>query len=106
LKPEPKLGKEPIFDFIEFEDFVFDTLHMLLRIVEKLMKLFLAEFEILDDNNSTNLSDLPYQNNFFESLTKIGVQNPIYFQDGLFKMKNFTGDDFLRILENLKFDEY
>jgi len=108
IDPEPILGyaKEPILDFIEFEDCVFDTLHMLLRIVEKLMKLFLAEFEILDDNNSTNLNDLPYQKNLFDSLTKIGVQNPIYYQDGIFKMKSFTGDDCLRILENLKFDEY
>ncbi len=42
IDPEPILGyaKEPILDFIEFEDCVFDTLHMLLRIVEKLMKLF------------------------------------------------------------------
>jgi hypothetical protein len=42
IDPEPILGyaKEPILDFSEFEDCVFDTLHMLLRIVEKLMKLF------------------------------------------------------------------
>ena len=99
-------AKTPIFDFINFDQCVFDTLHMLLRIVEKMMKLFLAELEVLDDNNSTNLKDLPYQNNFFESLRKIGVQNPIYYVNDVFKMKSLTGEDCLNILEKLKFDVF
>ena len=63
----------PIFDFINFEDCVFDTLHFLLRIVEKLMKLFLAELETLDDSDSNDLKDLPHQRRFFESLKNIGI---------------------------------
>jgi hypothetical protein len=34
---------EPLFDYIEFNDIVFDTLHMLLRITGK----FLIYYEIL-----------------------------------------------------------
>ena len=36
-------SRKPIFDFIDFDACVFDTLHLLLRIVEKLMKLFVSE---------------------------------------------------------------
>ena len=95
-----------IFDFITFDDCVFDTLHMLLRIVEKLMKLFLTELESLDESKSTNIRDLPYQQRFFESLRKIGVQNPIYYDNDIFKMKSFTGEDCLNILEKLHFEQF
>lgn len=104
--PESMLGYSniPVFDFINFEDCVFDTLHLLLRIVEKLMKLILAELETLDDNNSCRIEDLKYQFRFFQSLQEIGVQNPIYYEKEVFKMKSFDGDDCLLILEKLDFE--
>ena len=103
---EPLLGysKERLFDFIEFDDCVFDTLHLLLRVVEKMMKLFVAELEILDDNTSTNINDLPYQNRLYEALREIGILSPTYLENGIHKLKSFTGDDCLNILGKLKFD--
>ena len=77
---------------------------MLLRITEKLMKLFYAELEILDDNNSTNLKELPHQNKFFESLQFIGVDKPYYMENNSYKLKSFTGEDCLNILGKLDFE--
>jgi hypothetical protein len=77
---------------------------MLLRITEKLMKLFYAELEILDDNNSSNIKELPDQNQFFESLQYIGVEKPYYIENNSYKLKSFTGEDCLNILERLDFE--
>jgi hypothetical protein len=99
-------SKERIFDFIDFEDCVFDTLHLLLRIVEKMMKLFVTELENLDHNNSTDINDSRYQCRFYQALKDIGILNPTYLENGLNKLKSFTGDDCLKILENLKFDVF
>ena len=107
-EPKEFLGYQntPIFDFIDFEDCVFDTLHMLLRIVEKLMNLFFAEFESIDDDKSKNLNDLPYQKRFFDSLLNIGIYNPFYMENNCFKMKSFNGDECMLILEKLNFEAF
>ena len=42
----------------------------------------------------------------YEALREIGVQNPTYLENDVHKLKSFTGDDCLNILEKLNFDTF
>lgn len=101
---------EPIFSFISYDDIVFDTLHLSLRLPGKLIKLVFLELRTLDSSTSVNIDDLPYQKQFFNILEKIGINTPysIETNDGTdtLVLRNFNGDESLRIMEFLDFEEF
>jgi hypothetical protein len=66
----------PIFKFIDFDDVVFDTLHLLLRITEKLLKLFQSDCIIADKGITNNLDKMPHQTRLFNYLQELGIKSP------------------------------
>ena len=103
---------EPIFSFINYDDIIFDTLHLSLRLPGKLIKLVLQELKTLDSSNSVNLEDLPHQKQFFGVLEKIGISTPYSIEtkeesnETSLIIRTFNGDESLRIMEKLDFEEY
>ena len=105
--------RKPIFDFISFDDVVFDTLHLLLRISGKLLSLVLRQCIILDDSNSTNIDELPFQKRFYDHLSKIGIKDPYTFEKTetdtghkmQLKTRSFNGQDCLIVLKNINLIE-
>jgi hypothetical protein len=67
---------EPIFEFISFEDVVFDTLHLLLRITGKLINLLLHQIKSLDKDEN----DYTHQKKFYAYLETIGIKNPSKYE--------------------------
>ena len=103
----------PIFSFISFSDVIFDTLHLSLRLPEKLIKLVWKKLITLDNfSESKNMDDLPHQKRFFVALEDIGVKNPFSFEKNedtremKLKMRGFNGDESLAIMEKLDFEKY
>ena len=100
----------PIFSFITFDDLIFDTLHLSLRLPGKLINLILSELISLDNSNSSNLEDLPHQKSFYSSLSKLGIDKPYNLeknqnQNGMhIKVRTFNGDESLLIMEKLDFE--
>ena len=98
----------PIFDFIRFEDVVFDTLHMLLRITGKLLKLLIRELIYLDDGNTSSLEKMPNQNKLFNFFSKIGITMPYKITKNddssvAIELRTFNGNECLLILEKIDF---
>ena len=106
-------ASRPIFDFISYEDVVFDTLHLILRITGKLVKLTMMECIELDKleckKAAPTLDDLPHQKQYYAFLVEIGVKNPYTFVKNnsetgmILRMKSLSGDDCLKILKNMDF---
>ena len=99
---------ERIFKFITFDDVVFDTLHLLLRITEQLLSVVYLKLRTLD-NNTSDLKMMKNQKKLFDHLTKIGIDKPYVIEivDNYqkIKLRSFNGDECLKILEFIKFDE-
>jgi len=106
----------PIFSFLTFDDVIFDTLHLSLRLPGKLIKLVYSELEAIDfsllKSPSSNLEDLPYQKQFFFALDKIGIRHSYSYvksekTNGVdLKIRSFSGDESLLIMEHFDFENY
>jgi hypothetical protein len=106
----------PIFGFISFDDIVFDTLHLSLRLPGKLIKLIFNELTTLDYSDgmkpTTNVEDTLYQKQFFFALDQIGISNPYSYVNNeeinqmVLKIRSFNGDESLLIMENLDYEKY
>ena len=100
--------KAPIFSFITFDDLVFDTLHLSLRLPEKLIKLITSEFIRLDANDSLNIDKLPHQKRFYESLINIGICKPYNIINNentkKIELRSINGSESLLIMEKLNFE--
>jgi hypothetical protein len=99
---------ERIFKFISFDDVVFDTLHLLLRITEQLLSVVYLHLRTLD-NNTSDLKLMTNQKKLFEHLTKIGIDKPYVIEvvDNYqkIKLRSFNGDECLYILKYIQFDK-
>lgn len=102
---------EPIFKFIPYENVIFDTLHLSLRLPGKLIKLVMHELKTLDNSTSTNIEDLPYQKQFFHILELIGINSPYSLEStesngNNFLTRTFNGNESLKIMESFDFEKY
>ena len=107
LKTSKKDGYKNVslLPFIAFEKTVFDTLHMGLRITDKIFKKLLHHFEYLDNNSSLDLNKRPLFKklwNFFED--DCGVTTPFENDKGTssFKLRSLNQKERMKILESSK----
>jgi len=107
----------PILSFISYDDIIFDTLHLSLRLPGKLIKLIYSELSTLDGlldekRNTTNLEETKYQKQFFVALEQIGIKDPYSYikneetNQVLLKIRTFNGDESLLIMEKLNFEVF
>ncbi len=94
----------PIFDFIGFDELIYDILHQFLRIPEKLLELFLNDLNELDKYNGPDLEkrlNLKAFKLFLEDTCRI--QNPFKTKDstlGRYELRSFRGEDIDKLLES------
>ena len=91
----------PLFNFINFEDNLIDTLHLLLRITDKLIERFLGFLDYLDNNQGFNLEIRPHLRRLNEVLIEnCGITSPLYLgKSGNVKLRSINQDERLRFLK-------
>ena len=93
---------EPIIKFIPFDKCVVDLLHLLLRITDQLYKLLILKFIRVDKNSGINLDFRPNLKVFLIFLEKeCKIPNPFYISDKEIKLRNFNGNERIRIFEEI-----
>jgi hypothetical protein len=98
---------KPIIDFIEFDCCVIDSLHLLLRISDKLFEALINKFNTIDNNpESINWSDRPLLKMFNDALKdKCKIYKPFYIKSkkganpAHIKLRSLSGGDRLKIFE-------
>ena len=99
---------KPILDFIEFDSCVIDSLHLLLRVSDQLLKDLIAKIDTADYNiNSTNFTDRPLLNMLNLAIkNKCKIYKPFYVKkkksnpnEKSIKMRSLNGNERLRIFE-------
>jgi hypothetical protein len=101
---------EPIITFIEFSKCIVDLLHLLLRISDRLIDLFIKRLEYYDGNESDDLSIRPNFNRYISFLKEIPLTNPVYIKTlpdnkKVFKFRNFNGNEKLKIFSQINIVE-
>lgn len=93
--------REPLVDFIDFDHALIDTLHLLLRITDKLYDCLFRKFDKTDNKDSTNLEKRPLLKKFLNYLQKdCGITNPWYLSQGVkIKLRSLSGADRLKFLK-------
>ena len=106
--------KEPIFKFIEYKMCILDDLHLLLRVCDRLLNLFLLKSIFLDGNDGIELNRRKNLSVFMEFLeSNCKIKNPYILsskkpQFGKILFRSFNGKELLRIFTELyepKFDK-
>ena len=69
----------PIFDFIDFDQVHFDTLHKNMRIVNKTLAFLMRKLQTADNKKTTDLQKLPHQRALGEWLQSIGIKSPFTY---------------------------
>ena len=99
---------KPIIDFIEFDCCVIDSLHLLLRISDKLFEALIDKINTIDNHpESINWEDRPLLKRFNDALKqKCKIYKPFYIssQKGAvpaqIKLRSLSGSDRLKIFES------
>jgi hypothetical protein len=105
--------REPIINFIKYENIILDTLHMFLRISDKLEEYLLKDLELLDKSFSENLENLPNKKKYFDFLLRLKIKKPYYIDEktkkvisrslnGTEKKKLFMNIDLTNLFPELK----
>ena len=96
----------PLVDFIDFDHVVVDTLHLYLRISERLIKLFVGHLARMDGagHTTTDLSKRPMYAKFLRALCKrVNITNPYYLSKSSASDKmNYT----LRTFNSTELDKF
>ncbi len=107
LTDEPDQN-DPIIDFIDFKDCIFDILHAFLRISDDLFETFLSKLNQKDGNQGNDISRRPNFKIFMDFLvTNCKVSHPYYVPKNSeeIKLRNLNATERERIFENI-FEEY
>ena len=107
LTDEPDQN-DPIIDFIDFKDCIFDILHAFLRISDDLFETFLSKLNQKDGNQGNDISRRPNFKIFMDFLvTNCKVSNPFYVPKNSeeIKLRNLNATERERIFDNI-FEEY
>ena len=98
--------KQPISDFIKFQNFVFDPLHLNLNISKTLINLFLDTLDTIDSflsNVSSDLEKLQFQKKLFdEIILKTSIKKPFKLVDNKYRINSLTSIQFLNIIKEIK----
>jgi len=97
---------DPIINFIDYENVVFDSLHCLLRVSDSFYKLLLMKLAQMDnDSISTELDDRPNLKIFIEFLIHTcKITNPYFISEKSeekISFRHFTGNERMRIFKEL-----
>ena len=94
---------KPLFNFIEYFEVVFDTLHAFLRITEKLIELLFYSLIIMDlGEDGINLEKRKNFNLFVKFLTtKLNLTNPFYASKNELKLRSLNGNERFEIFKNI-----
>ena len=113
IKEKCKLGKTnknrynckypPLFPFIPINRVVIDTLHLFLRISDKLSELLIRDPRIYDDANTTHLKliYLEKYEAFINEKCKIRFNFSQDRDSKDFKYRDFTGPEKVRLFQNI-----
>ena len=99
---------EPIIDFIDFKDCVYDIMHAYLRISDSLFDTFIKRLNQKDNNNGSDINKRPNFKIFMNFLANIcKISNPYYVskKTGEIKFRNLNAKERERIFEGI-FEEY
>jgi len=88
---------DPIIDFIKTENIIVDSLHMYLRIADKLIGLLHKCLETLDGTYGCTLDQNPNFKSYIEFLTQICIRNPYWLEQKRFKLRILNGDEKRRL---------
>jgi len=93
-----------IFEFIEFENYVIDVLHLMLRVTDKLFENLLSFFNTLDNDTSFDLDKRINLRRFHDFLTNdCKISSPIYLnKDGKIEFRSLNQIERMRFL-NINF---
>ena len=93
--------REPIISFIDFDCCLIDTLHLLLRITDKLFELLFKKLDKLDNTNSVELDSRPNLKKFLVYLEKdCALTNPYYISKSKqLKLRSLSGTERLKFLK-------
>lgn len=97
---------DPILNFIDYENVIFDSLHTLLRVTDSLYKLLLMKLAQMDnDSLSTELDERPNLKIFIEFLIHTcKISNPYFVSaksEEKIKFRHFNGNERMRIFKEL-----
>ena len=92
--------KEPIIKFIEFDCCIMDTLHLFLRISDKLFELLLQKINLIDGDYSSDFSKRPLLKIYVDFLKNTcKLTKPYYIKDKQINFRSLSGKERLRIFE-------
>ena len=92
----------PILKFLDFYHIGLDLLHLKLRLTDFLYEICLNKLSKMDNSESSNLNLRPNLRIFFDFLEfKCKISNPWYTSENKIKLRNFNGNERIRIFEVL-----
>ena len=104
--------KEPILDFIPFNNLVVDILHLFLRITDKLFQNLITRLQMLEDPckirfNSKDIFEWPFTKAFLDFVEiKCNVTAPFYIKqkdtDSKMKLRKLNQNERLSIFNNMR----
>ena len=92
--------REPLIDFIDFDSVLIDTLHLLLRITDKLFDVLFKKFDTFDKSHSVDLNKRPTLKRFMNYLeVECSLTKPYYVSNGTkIKLRSLNGTERLKFL--------
>ena len=93
---------------IPFTNIIIDTLHLKMRVADKLINLLVSELASIDQLKDGDVFTLRHKNLtlWHQFLARIGIDTPVrpFNRDvAACVTRNFTGDEIMRIFENVSF---
>jgi len=91
----------PLLNFINFDKNIIDTLHLLLRVTDKLFEKLLSFLEYLDNNQSLNFQIRPRLRRLNEVLlNECKITTPLYLaKSGNVKLRSMNQDERIKFLK-------
>jgi hypothetical protein len=92
--------REPLVDFVPFDSVLIDTLHLLLRITDKLFDVLFKKFDSYDKSDSVNLDKRPCLKKFLNYLEfESSITKPYFLSNGdKIKLRALSGSERLKFL--------
>jgi len=92
--------REPLVDFVPFDSILIDTLHLLLRITDKLFDVLFKKFDSYDKSDSVNLDKRPCLKKFLNYLeNESSITKPYFLSNGdKIKLRALSGSERLKFL--------
>ncbi len=97
--------KVPLMKFIQFKQSIVDTLHLCLRVTDRMLAKLIDHLSFLDGNDGSDLSKRPLFNKYKEFLElDCNLKNPVMYDKNkdTWKMRSLNEPERLKILSTMK----